>query len=474
MVKLALMHHALSGHAAAAAHARMPNQRSAAQQADCSSSLRHDRQVAHGAAAAASQCRRGKQQLSYADSSPDSAFSTPSTACCSSNQRVQYHNALCNRHVIAPAASSRDSGAAEQDLLSTSQQDAQQASPPQPPSGQSAAMPSPQPRRQQQPGQQQNERSGSTALDSASQQQAMTAALQQGLAMMQWNQNGSGARTGSTDGTGSTAGCTTAADRGVQAAADAIRQYGGRNGQRPDPAARSAHDEEQGADAPPDSQQPAAAFGPQLPAEPPLPRQQWPPKPNMFADTPRARQRKASVLQQDIGWYLAWRKRLPAPARRVEAALENAVVARPRLHDTLIWLGGTVGLAGKLVAPTWREAVNTTAAVLASIAALAAMVTAIDAFWMAAYRAYSRFGGMSGWRPLIASQLQSRLGLRAEHLTQARAWLAPYLQGAALALVVLLAAALAVWTWRTWVGQSTIGGDGSTSDAGNADVPGGG
>jgi hypothetical protein len=45
-----------------------------------------------------------------------------------------------------------------------------------------------------------------------------------------------------------------------------------------------------------------------------------------------------------------------------------------------------VGLAGKLVSPSWDEAVSTTAAVLASIVALCAMVTAIDGFWLATYR----------------------------------------------------------------------------------------
>lgn len=45
-----------------------------------------------------------------------------------------------------------------------------------------------------------------------------------------------------------------------------------------------------------------------------------------------------------------------------------------------------VGLAGKLVAPSWQEAVNTTAAVLASITALAALVTVVDSFWLAVYQ----------------------------------------------------------------------------------------
>lgn len=185
-------------------------------------------------------------------------------------------------------------------------------------------------------------------------------------------------------------------------------------------------------------------------------------------------------LRRDIRWYLAWRAALPAPLQWAEAAAERAMALQPRLHDSFIWLGGTVsfcsssgwhfdkgsvtsqnsallhcclvvnaqpssegdswdstsepggggvggqaggalqargaqhhrrgaglhcgpcmqtclyaavqltsslqvGLVGKLVAPSWREALNTTAAVLASIAALAAMVTAIDTFWMATY-----------------------------------------------------------------------------------------
>jgi preprotein translocase subunit SecE len=45
-----------------------------------------------------------------------------------------------------------------------------------------------------------------------------------------------------------------------------------------------------------------------------------------------------------------------------------------------------MGLAGKLVAPSWQEAVNTTLAVLASIVALSVLVTAIDSFWLATYR----------------------------------------------------------------------------------------
>lgn len=45
-----------------------------------------------------------------------------------------------------------------------------------------------------------------------------------------------------------------------------------------------------------------------------------------------------------------------------------------------------IGLAGKLVAPSWRETVNITCCVLSAIVVLAALVSAIDSFWLAAYR----------------------------------------------------------------------------------------
>jgi hypothetical protein len=45
-----------------------------------------------------------------------------------------------------------------------------------------------------------------------------------------------------------------------------------------------------------------------------------------------------------------------------------------------------------------------------------------------ALQAYERFGGMSGWRALVAGQLDARLGLRAEHATGAWATLRPYLE----------------------------------------------
>lgn len=48
-------------------------------------------------------------------------------------------------------------------------------------------------------------------------------------------------------------------------------------------------------------------------------------------------------LRRDTRWYLTWRARLPAPLRRLEAAAEGALVARPWLHDRVMWLGGTVG-----------------------------------------------------------------------------------------------------------------------------------
>lgn len=38
------------------------------------------------------------------------------------------------------------------------------------------------------------------------------------------------------------------------------------------------------------------------------------------------------------------------------------------------------------MAPSWQEAVNTTAAVLASITALAALVTVVDSFWLTVYQ----------------------------------------------------------------------------------------
>jgi SecE/Sec61-gamma subunits of protein translocation complex len=38
------------------------------------------------------------------------------------------------------------------------------------------------------------------------------------------------------------------------------------------------------------------------------------------------------------------------------------------------------------VAPSWQEAANTTAAVLASITVLAALVTVVDSFWLAVYQ----------------------------------------------------------------------------------------
>lgn len=85
MVKVASMHHALPGHAMAAARTRMPNQRSAGQPAGYSSASMHNQQVAHMAAAAGSQCRSRKQP---AISGPHAAVSTPSAAYCSRNQRL--------------------------------------------------------------------------------------------------------------------------------------------------------------------------------------------------------------------------------------------------------------------------------------------------------------------------------------------------------------------------------------------------
>ena len=38
------------------------------------------------------------------------------------------------------------------------------------------------------------------------------------------------------------------------------------------------------------------------------------------------------------------------------------------------------------MAPSWQEAVNTTAAVLASITVLATLVTVVDSFWLAVYQ----------------------------------------------------------------------------------------
>lgn len=49
-----------------------------------------------------------------------------------------------------------------------------------------------------------------------------------------------------------------------------------------------------------------------------------------------------ALPRRDVRWYLAWRKRLPAWLRAVEAVVGEEVVARPWLHRGLLWLGGTV------------------------------------------------------------------------------------------------------------------------------------
>jgi hypothetical protein len=39
---------------------------------------------------------------------------------------------------------------------------------------------------------------------------------------------------------------------------------------------------------------------------------------------------------------MEWRKWLPFPLNMAEAAAEQAVLARPRLRRSILWLGGTV------------------------------------------------------------------------------------------------------------------------------------
>ena len=49
-------------------------------------------------------------------------------------------------------------------------------------------------------------------------------------------------------------------------------------------------------------------------------------------------------------------------------------------------------------------------------------------------QAYERFGGLSGWRALVAGQLDAQVGLSPERVSVAWATLQPYLQVRSLAI----------------------------------------
>lgn len=348
--------------AAAAVHGHVMQHRLAPRQYAVCKAAQRDRQAARPAApcGACRQCRRqlschvgsqtvGHRAGSRADSGPGQQFTTSArrmhgtiqvsgaTACvrrfehpalpfgalsqhcsCLSQplplQGQPGHAALHRRLNLHNAATGRDGDAAEQDPL-RDLQDSKAASPPQQPAAEPAMPP-----------QSQRDAQHGDMLSDAEKQRAMTAALQQGLAVMRRNHSGGSSQNTTSSSNQPPAGPSAAADRGAKAAAAVLQQYGGVGAGRQQPAApgtprsngahpaehqapaqhpEAAHQAEQlprqGAGAEIQlSQQPAV--GPQLPTEPPLPRQQWPPKPDVFAGAVASaaptRQRRAPVVEQ--------------------------------------------------------------------------------------------------------------------------------------------------------------------------------